>query len=73
MSLGGTNSVPDLIEEFGFLSGCCLKGERVGFAPVRVVANYSAPIQERCGIVIFENQDGRYGVIEDSEDYTGHG
>lgn len=74
MTLGCTNSVDDLKRDFESLSGCCLEGERDGFDPVNVVAHWSSgDCTDRNGIVIFENRDGRVGVFEDSEDYTGHG
>lgn len=74
MTLGCTNLVDDLRTDFDSLAGCCLSGERECFDPVRVMAHWSSgPDTDRSGAVIFENADGRFGVIEDGEDYTGHG
>lgn len=78
--LGSTNSLGDLRSEFDSLSQCCLSGERERFDPVRVVAHWSNRAEpnkygyfDGYGVVIFENGDGSFGVLEDAEDTTGHG
>jgi hypothetical protein len=70
------NTVEELRKAFGSLSRCCLFSEVDGFDPVRVVAHggdEGGYGPEGSGLAIFENSDGRYGVLEDSEDSTGHG
>jgi hypothetical protein len=71
-----TSTVEELREAFESLSRCCLSSEVDGFDPVRVVAHggdEGGYGPEGSGLAIFENSDGRYGVLEDSEDSTGHG
>ena len=73
----GSETVEQLKEAFDSLTGCCLD-KQDGFDPVRVVAqggddseyNYGP---EGAGLAIFENADGRFGILEDWEDSTGHG
>ena len=75
MTLGLTNNIDDLKSDFDFLSNCCLSVEQEKFNPVSIIAHYSSSDinSERTGIVIFRNFDGKIGILEDNEDYTGHG
>ena len=67
-------SVHSLKEAFDFISGCCL-GAQDGFDPVRIIAygGDDGGGGEGSGLVIFENADGQFGILEDWEDYSGHG
>ncbi len=74
----GAKTVEQLKHVFDYLSGCCLKTKEDGFDPTRIVAHGGDDDDglygpEGGGLVIFENADGRFGVLEDGEDSSGHG
>jgi hypothetical protein len=71
-----------LVQSHGdMLAGCCLehKDENWHSSIVKkVVAWYDtaesyAEGTERSGYVVFKTNDGRFAVLSDGEDYTGHG
>lgn len=60
---------------FDYLNRCCLKYENSDFNPIRIIAHGESTIDYDGykAIFIFENNDGRFGIIEEDEDYSGHG
>ena len=72
----GIADVDQLRSAFDSLAGCCLGAARPEFNPVRVVASggdEGGYGPEGSGLVMFENADGQYGILEDWEDSSGHG
>lgn len=65
-------TVESLRKSHASLSRCCLD-TKDDIDPVRVVASGNDGSDEASGWCLFENSDGRFGVLEDSEDNTGHG
>ena len=68
-------TVEDVRDELRFLIGCCM--EKAQFQPDDIVhlkdaydADYGG---ERDGFRIVELKGGKIGVLQDGEDYTGHG
>lgn len=72
--LNDADTVEGLRKVHASLSRCCLP-DKDDIDPVRIVA-HGIQREDNCesdGWCLFENSDGRFGVIEDGEDYTGHG
>lgn len=71
-------NVEGLKEHLDMLSRCCLEEDIKECDPIAVICAADDPdsgqcLSERSGFYVFENADGRFGVLEDSEDSTGHG
>ncbi len=64
-----------LKNRFEQLQGCCLRYENTDFNPIRIIAHGESTIDYygHKAIFIFENNDGRFGILEEDEDYSGHG
>lgn len=64
--------VAEIIEHIESLKRCCLSDEIATTGINRYIAGYPAP-QDGSGTVVFEYEDGKVGIVWDSQDYTGHG
>lgn len=62
-------------EEMDFLQSCCLK-HPVDYkvSEIESVDKWVQSVpDEETGYALFKLKDGRYGAMEESQDYTGHG
>lgn len=68
-------SLSDFKEYMTFLQGCCLK-HPIDYEVSKIIAVdswvQSIP-DEASGGAIFKLDDDRWGAMEESQDYTGHG
>lgn len=62
-------------EEMTFLQGCCLvhpEDYKIDLIAEVELWVQSVPDEEE-GYALFKLTDGRYGVLKEGQDYTGHG
>ena len=62
-----------LKDHLKYLAGCCLQHPGEYDTDIEeVISFYPAP-QDGSGGALWRKSDGTYGVLNESQDYTGHG
>jgi len=67
--------VDEFKEEMKFLEGCCLNHPAdYKIDEIESVKHWVQSVpDEEAGYALFRLKDGRWGAMEESQDYTGHG
>ncbi|MHC4434436.1 MAG: hypothetical protein ACYTBS_21555 [Planctomycetota bacterium] len=67
-------SVEDAQNEMRYLLTCCLGGAQFQPEDIALVRDaYDRGDEGRDGFRVYDLKDGRVAILQDGEDYTGHG